>query len=1241
MIIGRQVAKLRWVGTTTYTRAPEPPLFRVESDARDLYEDVVSAYRHRVVWLIEQEDVPKIEAKVDLTPGEGQQMQTPVTSAVPVLALCPHNQEDEATYPPLLELDERGRPLAGSGPALKAIGLGNAILDDEFLHIDRIREAITGIHELVGSSDPALTELLFERIHRWASSKQLLSKIPEVYWLLPWTEMRQHLIRLEEVLGTTRRKAGVGMTVSTSDLPELGHSFAYLAPGFAPALREITEWRSPQDAPENRQVNALVRQLSRIESGQVPVQTKADLVSALDATGRWLQHRIYEWTTPREHRIACLAMATSYTAMLRFGATVGRDRAAGELRCLGRLVLAADAGNYLAGRVPISNQVLDLMRDRATQFLGGASVVGAETRDPIDRHDRLLDAADVLRFVGGVALVLDRNPGRAAELAFAAHEKYDSFSQYLDLLPWRQRRWANHVPQNYLLRARALIAQRDYSDAGQVLLEMWKKLPLLTPEASEHTVSLYRAELLGELHACVAENGSNVRAVLNEIGVEEPLETAIEEVEAVLEENFANHKAWRLLISFRSGDERAVALIEETIRAQAAAGEEISAGDRSALRWLQYQLALVARQRAEEDPELALDAFSAYLDVLVAQDRNTAVIGEVLEVYSQLPDEEAVKARELVDRELAPISDPNCPFAHAVLRVGIRRETTTLGESEPHAAAALSEIAWNPSPATVAVERLKDEILAVRPTRRALEPLTKWLYEAGRSAGDHDALLSAARLLDAAIAAVPNDPIWWTRRADIAILDRDLEAGSRLIEELAASLKDDSLVHFQIARLLLVRGELAQADKELADAETIDKKSTGEDLPHPAISDKRAFIALREGRFSRAEDLYLAILRTAPHDPIARYGLGRVYLESPDHSVHDALHEWLMALRVQVERTSTESQRHGWSASIAIGGLIRDEISADTPDRRDPLLSAFQDIASTEDTKVLSRIVDGLRVLGVVDRPLAELLLDPGNEHVNRRIAQFLMARTIHTYIESGDAWATYLSEELPAYVEWAHRHEVLGDFLAGAKGSYARATLRAELSSADSDQERAQGASVRNRHLKRLVHHVVNTRYSRTYYADTYRELAEAGLLGDDELVAAAAWIVSDLASRIRADQQATETDATSVIQFLQPAVGLTRVRQAVARGLAEKVTALVDLDALALASEECDLSDWQVAGTQLTATAAHAPFTESARRGYWRAGLMWFEENGGSGSNRCAVDLLDEGATADQELDPELVGS
>jgi hypothetical protein len=460
---------------------------------------------------------------------------------------------------------------------------------------------------------------------------------------------------------------------------------------------------------------------------------------------------------------------------------------------------------------------------------------------------------------------------------------------------------------------------------------------------------------------------------------------------------------------------------------------------------------------------------------------------------------------------------------------------------------------------------------------------------------------------------------------------RDSTKANALLGEISSSLRDDAIARFQVGRLLLLQGRFAEADEKLIDAECLDREQTGEANPYPAITDRRGFIALMERRYDEAEGRYQQILSDNKADPAAHYGLGRVYLQSPSHSLREAMHHWRVALRLRAADPTSISRRYAWKTAAGIAGMINRQMKeGESASNAEALHEELEDLLAIEDAAVSWRLVKALRVRGVTHPRTAEVLLGVEGTALSREVAQFLMARTIHLYIESPSSWPRFVDSDLPIYLDWCEQKGVLGDFLAGAKGSYARAYIRAEIAGQHTPLDEAESsAKVSARKLKKLVDHVVETSYSASYYDDAYAYLRAAGRAKNDQLTAVVSQIIDRMAHKLRSESEAAgrEAGGHGFLAALWPSVGLEAVGTALEMDdVGDELTAYVDLDALLYARSVQKLDRWEVACTQLVGLTKEL-IPPGDRRSYARAGIGW-EVPAEDGYQRCVVDLADFGA-------------
>ncbi len=1144
---------------------------------------------------------------------------------------------------PLLELDEKGSPLRAADSALRALAVANDLMDDSETDPTAIDAAIREIWGLLSPDDEGLRELLFERLHHWAGSQGLLKSSPSLYWLLPWRDFVIHLRQLAFLVRHTERSDMPPDDEPMQRVPEIGHSFKYLIPGLAPSLREITEWRTPNSPITNFAVRAFTRRLRLLTLEEVPPDMREPLCKSVEDVGRRFQRRLEsDWLRSVDHILAAQVTIDLYEMLLGWQAPFEEDVDAGRLKWMGRLALAAYEGHFDAGKVRLRQGTVDQLREMADRLEAQGLWFEDRARDSHRWWDRIFDAGFILYFSASLASRIDRESGRALGLARASRIAFELFGEKLP--GYRGARWASVLPEVHLLEARSAIEAGDHAAAELALHSLAIALSgAALRRLGPPTAKLYRAELLLCLDAMAKAGAETGPWVGEELGVdpEDLTGAAVRLCEEVIEANFAHKKAWRVLIPLIPA-ERAAESIEEVLEG-ARERPQLEPTQQGALEWLEYQLAVLARQRADEMPGLLLNAFKSYVRLLVAQPANLPAAEELLEMHAGMQVHQEETASDLLDEMLVPMEDPRIPIAHAAIRWVLRGEVPDASKNivDAHAIPLLGDGSASQSElghAQAALERIVDG----KNGRRLLESISKWVYERARASGDRERLTAVGRLLDPAIAADPNDPIWWSRRADVALTLRDSEKAEALLREIASSLRDDSIACFQIGRLLLMQGRFAEADEKFIDAECLDREQTGEANPYPAITDRRGFIALLESRYGEAEGHYRQILRNNEADPTAHYGLGRVYLQSPSHQLCETMRHWRISLRIRAADDSNPlSRRYAWRTAAGIAGVINQQVkTGESANGADALHEELAELLAIEDVAVGRRVVKALRVRGVTHRRAAEVAMGAEKSMLAQEVAQFLMARTIHLYIESPSSWSSFVDEDLPVYLDWCERRDVLGDFLAGAKGSYARAHIRAAIAGQPRHgmDEGGAAATISARKLKKLVDHVVETSYSASYYEDAYAFLRAAGRAKGDQLTGVVTRIIGRMAHKLQAEFELADRDngGHSFLAALWPSVGLETVGGALgADNIDAALTAYVDLDALRYAKSVQKLNRWEVASTQLIGLAGE-PIPPGDRRSYARAGIRWEvpdEEN----RQRCTIDLADFEANEAEALGGE----
>ena len=309
---------------------------------------------------------------------------------------------------------------------------------------------------------------------------------------------------------------------------------------------------------------------------------------------------------------------------------------------------------------------------------------------------------------------------------------------------------------------------------------------------------------------------------------------------------------------------------------------------------------------------------------------------------------------------------------------------------------------------------------------------------------------------------------------------------------------------------------------------------------HPAILDQLAYLAFLRDDLDEAEVLYQNVLDAYPHDSRA----GRVCFERGVAYWPRALTEWLATSRTQLLSDEPEAPAVLWRTVCSVAGLFDARYHKFSGKIRSKLLEQLKNIQGREDPALTSPIVEALQVLGIVDQPVVDAILDGVSGIVDgrlrRSIAQFLMASTIYSLLGAGLNGVC-----IRRAIEWCRERGVLAEYLAGAKGSYTRALIGLQSSGKYVEQVLSQlqgslSGLARNGDWNCLFGHLATLGYKPNYYSNAYRLVDEMNNPRTDQLEDFVRHLVWEIAHRIWAKY----SDKEALLESLKPSLVLCPLR-------------------------------------------------------------------------------------------------
>lgn len=1106
----------------------------------------------------------------------------------------------------------------------------------------------------------------------------------ELFELLPWKRFSECLLHLSELLPKRaspeeiERIHGLA-TESTRAWETLGNGcayyFAYVTPGLLPAVIEVIEsmngWAI--DAEENAEdlVLSIHRLISRLRKARLeyfPDETRKHLATSLARLVRLEEHLIRQ--SSDSARLINLTRSACYTLILlmELRKCGTRERPEGRLDVqsrlynLSRAARAADKARFFDKRPRYLDALALELRIAAgiispdpDQLVNDPSFHSRDSFRSWEIREGLLDAGDLFRLY---AEMLFRSGDPLAALKFVGiSERYYQRAKAESTTAATQN-YAGRVVKRY---ARGLILKGEILTALDSIRDAQIAFDSVGPLLAEMTAQDEAPGAERDLHDDVEDYSRAVIEIeaalckLERFGNNKRLETRIEsQLRELISEDPDSAKAYEMLFHYYAqlkGDiEQALAVLDGWAIA--------SAGRRNLVQWLHYRAALMCREYVSVDSAYALEAVRRYASVLREQPHNTRAAEDLVGLMDQFKEDDARKSSDIIDRELPSVEQEDFSPMHAVVRIlfchlnsAPARDVTSFSKAlvvlvrgpealREHARSCLEQVVGDDGRSGIGLKYMSI----------AFELISKALFEHGRTALSETELTLADRTLDFALHLVEtlaqhvkqvNEPrriqkdrlVWYTRKLDIALVKGDLTRAHSIATKLAEDFPDDPIVKLKTGILMIKEGNLPKAEEILTKSSsgTADWEN-GEDV-HPAIMDRRAHVALALGKFEDAAKLYRGILSQSPFDPTALFGIGRVHFEQGPEYWPNAFDEWMGALRLRSSNDSEHDQYLAWLTCRSIAGLCHDS-TTDTQlcDARvaDEIVERLKFSLARESPLVSSMLVDCLRTLGVVNRQIAKTVFTFAQQStdlwVNRRIAQYLMASTIYSWVlsESNDVLSR---AEIESYVQWCERNVIVPEYLAGAKGSYVRALLRRKLMTQQQDLPHWVAEYKINRFdqslpsgIRDLVEHISSPGYSADYYGKAYRLFQSIGGLGREDVMS----LAEGLVQRIILMTLDKTSDVAQLFADLVPGRALRPVGKLLHLPQNEAVLgAWVDRDAIEVVQRIPRSNDWSMRGSDIEATILRLP-NERELRVYAKSGIFFRKAAGDDQPARVLVETF-----------------
>ena len=339
----------------------------------------------------------------------------------------------------------------------------------------------------------------------------------------------------------------------------------------------------------------------------------------------------------------------------------------------------------------------------------------------------------------------------------------------------------------------------------------------------------------------------------------------------------------------------------------------------------------------------------------------------------------------------------------------------------------------------------------------------------------------------------------WTRRIRISLLEGDVGEAATYLPALERQWPNDPYVSFYRAEVEQRRGNLAVATSLL-------EKLL---IAHPRVEylDRLYRIALWKGEMSRARAALERIVEEHSGDAPILVALG--HLGIAEGNIDKAFNCYTEAVQCCAD-TFTEDGELDPHEDRALSRAIRSLIAPERFGVRHR--SEISSLLCNEPPLILARFADELLMGQHFEPAWVEVLRPPLIVHFRARaaraVAQYLMGRAIAIQLglvsdQSLQGWTTF------AFELFADDDDLLAEFVAGAKGTYARLfrVLAREWAGAESPPRDPPLARVLNSPTKQvpaswrqLIEYVAGTAGEPAYYRESRRLFRLAGVRSVDE---------------------------------------------------------------------------------------------------------------------------------------------
>ena len=762
--------------------------------------------------------------------------------------------------------------------------------DNPFLKLEVLRfiggkeknilETIDAAAKYLYSSNPQFAE-------EWKiRTEQQLLKIP-------WNSFDMYLKRVDDLISTK------------PNLPVLNYYFDYRMPSLMLALKELVELPAESDSILSKKVCKFIATLWHIDVRCFPTETKNEFIKLLDKVGAFLERFSNETqNNPKEIFQINNSISKAYRLISKIKEVSGmlslRSRLTNLCRCLLRIDRAGFFDNkpQFLENIPVEIEITsNLIPKKPEELLQDKSF---DKEKDLVKLDGLINAADVYRFHALILFLYNNNLQEVLRLLSASELFFLRAMQNIDFVKKRQALLFHRYARGLILKGEvfARLGQTNPAkEAFNLAVDQLKRIKSDDYQENARIAGLY-ANLILQTEALISRTKNLYES--NNLNFDSQIE---ENLKSLIDKNPEHFKARQMLFEYclevRKDVKSALNVLDSWIESWQQIAKT-NATTKQSVNWLQYLTAQICAEASTENSSYVLPTVSRYSKVLQNQPTNTRATEELIEFLRERTQEQLNKVSKILNKELMSVNVNECPLTHAVIRILFCNEQLHQNTVESLAQALVAIVhgtddLYNKAKNLFvqAVVENKQKNIGIKYFCIVLELLSKWYFEQGRLNPFRNEFLIANKILDMSLQVLDSSletdqdkekntkdkVIWMTRKLEIALLQKDFDIAHQLVAQLIRDFPKDPIVKLKHAILFIMEGRLEEADSILREAEIVSEDTEGIVEPHPAIVDRRAYIALKRNEFDKSENLYRSILRDNQFDPTARFGLGRVLFE--------------------------------------------------------------------------------------------------------------------------------------------------------------------------------------------------------------------------------------------------------------------------------------------------------------------------------------------------------------------------